>query len=84
MYAYHKLVSKNGSHKLTAHIGERICTYRVKKIQATILRIVIRYVLVTGNFNLHVYGVANESQFMCICNHLYVDLSPISFRCITI
>ena len=29
-------------------------------------------VLVTGNLNLHVYCVANESQFMCICNHPHV------------
>ena len=29
-------------------------------------------VLVTDHFNLHVYGVSNEIQFMCICNHLHV------------
>ena len=38
----------------------------------------------TGNCNLHVYSIANESKLMCICNHLHVDLSPISFRFFTI
>ena len=43
-----------------------------------------QHILVTGNFNLYVHVVANESQFMCICTHHYVDLSPISFIFITI
>ena len=43
-----------------------------------------QHILITGHFNLHVYGVANENQFLCICNHLHVDLSPISFRFVTI
>ena len=29
-------------------------------------------VLVTDNFNLHVYGVSNEIQFTCLWNHLHV------------
>ena len=37
-----------------------------------------------GHLNQHVYGVANENQFLCICNDLHVYLSPISFRFVTI
>ena len=42
-----------------------------------------QHILITGHLNIHVYGVANENQFLCICNHLHVDLSPISFRFVT-
>ena len=37
-----------------------------------------QHVLVTGNFNLHFYGVANENKFIFICIHLHMDLSHIS------
>ena len=33
---------------------------------------------------LYVYGLVNESKFMCICNHLHEDLSLLSFRFVTI
>ena len=88
MYIYHKWVAKNGSHKLTAHIRSGICTYRVKKIEATFHRITISYSLFLNNwklyFDLIVYGLVYQSQLMCICNHLHVDLSLMSFRFVTI
>ena len=47
------------------------------------IEITSQHILITDHFNLHVYGVANTNQFLCICNQLHLDLSPISIRFVT-
>ena len=49
MSIYHKWLGKNGSHKLTAHIRSGICTYRVKKMEPSFQRIIIRCSLFLKN-----------------------------------
>ena len=71
MYAYHKLVAKNGSHKLKAHIRSRICTYRVKKIKWVYLS------LVSFIFVPMFIWICEERQIYMIqiCHNIHVVLS---------
>ena len=50
--------------------GEENLSYYLRHYNQTVFT--FQLVLVTDNFNLHVYGVSNAIQFMCICNHLHV------------
>ena len=52
MYAYHKLVAKNGSHKLTAHFLI-YCTYRVHKIPFNGKAVYYRLLLLVVSFTMH-------------------------------